>query len=328
MPAAFAQLGEYKQVQLPEGPLGYHDAGSGPVLLFVHGVFANAALWSNVVPLLSDRYRCIVPDFPLGSHTIPMGSQLSPFVVADMIGELIDELGLKDATLVGNDTGGALCQMLVVRRPGVVKRMVLTNCDAYDKFPPQPFTYLTLVPRIPGAISVLANSMRLHVNRRLPIAYGWLSKTMSREVEDSFVNPVIRDKGVRADIAGFLRRAKAKDLMATASSTERSKSRCGSCGPRAIARSRSTSPSGWNATCRTQRWCGCPEGTPSCRSTSPSGWLKRSRPRWPAGTRQPRRRSPTSWRSFSRSWRAITRRTVPERERVTSDSVVAPRGPS
>jgi pimeloyl-ACP methyl ester carboxylesterase len=216
MPAAFPQLGEYKQIALSEGTLGYHDSGSGPVLLFVHGVFVNAALWSNVVPLLSNRYRCIVPDWPLGSHSIPMGSELSPFVVADMIGELIDELGLEDVTLVGNDTGGALCQMLVVRRPGVATRMVLTNCDAYDKFPPQPFTYLTWVPRIPGAISVLANSMRLHMNRRLPIAYGWLSKTMSREVEDSFVNPVIRDKGVRADIAGFLRRAKAKDLMATA----------------------------------------------------------------------------------------------------------------
>jgi pimeloyl-ACP methyl ester carboxylesterase len=106
--------------------------------------------------------------------------------------------------------------MLVVRRPGLVSRMVLTNCDAYDKFPPQPFTYLVLVPRIPGAIALLANSMRLHANRRLPIAYGWLSKTMSREVEEAFVRPVISDKGVRADIAGFLRRADKADLMATA----------------------------------------------------------------------------------------------------------------
>jgi pimeloyl-ACP methyl ester carboxylesterase len=207
---------ERKEARLPAGTLAYFEEGSGPVLLFVHGVFANSALWSKVVPLLSDRYRCITPDWPLGSHSIPLGTELSPFVVADMIGEFIDELGLEDVTLVGNDTGGALCQMFVVRHPGRVKRLVLTNCDAYDKFPPQPFTYLVWVPRIPGAITLLANSMRIRANRRLPIAYGWLAKRMPREIEDAFVEPVLRDKGVRRDIAGFLRASDKRDLMATA----------------------------------------------------------------------------------------------------------------
>lgn len=204
------------EAHLKSGTINYEDTGSGPVLLFVHGVFANSKLWSKVIPLLSDRCRCIAPDWPLGAHTIPIGTELSPSVVVEMIGEFIEELGLEDVTLVGNDTGGALCQMFVVRHPDVVKRLVLTNCDAYDKFPPQPFTYLTWVPKVPGAISVLANSMRLHANRRLPIAYGWLSKTMSREVEDAFVRPVIDDKAVRADIAGFLRRADKNELAATA----------------------------------------------------------------------------------------------------------------
>ena len=207
---------ERKELQLKNGTLAYWEAGSGPPLLFVHGVFANHLLWSRVIPLLADRYRCIAPDFPLGSHSIPIGADLSPSVVAAMIGEVIDGLGLQDVTLVGNDTGGALCQMFVVRNPGRVKRLVLTNCDAYDEFPPQPFTYLTWVPKVPGAISILANSMRIRPNRRLPIAYGWLSKTMSREIEDSFVNPVIHDKGIRADIAGFLRRADPKELQAVA----------------------------------------------------------------------------------------------------------------
>src|SRR4051795_402756 len=207
---------ERKEVRLEAGTIVYHEAGSGPVLLFVHGIFANSALWSKVVPLLSDRYRCIVPDFPLGSHPVPLGTELSPFIVADMIGEVIEKLDLEDVTLVGNDTGGALCQMFVVRHPGVVKRLVLTNCDAYDKFPPQPFTYLVWVPHIPGAMTLLANSMRPHFMRRAPIAYGWLSKRMDRKVEDSFVGPVIADKAVRRDIATFLKAADKKDLMAVA----------------------------------------------------------------------------------------------------------------
>jgi pimeloyl-ACP methyl ester carboxylesterase len=207
---------ERKEVRLRDGTIAYWEAGTGPPLVFVHGVFVNHLLWSRVIPLLSGRYRCIAPDWPLGSHSIPFGTELTPFGVADMIRELSDTLELDKPTLVGNDTGGALCQMAVVRHPELASRMVLTNCDAYDKFPPQPFTYLRFVPRIPGAISVLANSMRLHANRRMPIAYGWLSKTMSRELEDEFVSPVIHNKEIRADIAGFLRRADPNDLMATA----------------------------------------------------------------------------------------------------------------
>jgi pimeloyl-ACP methyl ester carboxylesterase len=206
---------ERKEVQLSGGRLAYWEAGSGPPLVLVHGVFVNHLLWSKVVPLLADRYRCIAPDWPLGSHLIPFGSPLTPFGVADMIGELSQELGLEKPTLVGNDTGGALCQMAVVRHPELASRMVLTNCDAYDKFPPQPFTYLVWVPKIPGAISVLANSMRFRVNRRLPIAYGWLSKRLPGDIEEAFVRPVIDDKEIRADIAGFLRAANKRDMQAT-----------------------------------------------------------------------------------------------------------------
>lgn len=207
---------ERREVRLRDGTIVYDEAGSGPVLLFVHGVFANAALWSKVIPLLSDRFRCIAPDWPLGSHSVPLGSDLSPFGVADMIGEFIEALGLEDVTLIGNDTGGALCQMFVVRHPGRVGRLVLTNCDAYDKFPPQPFTYLVWAPRIPGAMALLANSMRIRANRRLPIAYGWLAKRMPPDVEEAFVQPVIRDKGIRRDARSFLTAANKRDLMATA----------------------------------------------------------------------------------------------------------------
>jgi pimeloyl-ACP methyl ester carboxylesterase len=207
---------ERKEVQLRDGTVAYWEAGSGPPLLFVHGVFVNHLAWSKLIPLLSDRYRCIAPDWPLGSHSIPLGSDLSPFGVADMVHELAGELGLEKPTLVGNDTGGALCQMAVVRHPELASRMVLTNCDAYDQFPPQPFTYLVWIPHIPGATTLLAQSMRLRINRRLPIAYGGLSKRLDRETEEAFVRPVIDNAAVRSDIKSFLKAANKHDLMATA----------------------------------------------------------------------------------------------------------------
>ena len=199
MPAGFEdQLGALREVRLSAGPLAYHERGEGPALVFVHGVFANSALWSKLVPLLADRYRCIAPDWPLGSHSdaLDANADVSPPRVAQMI--------------------GALCQMFVVRHPGRVKRLVLTNCDAYDKFPPQPFTYLVWVPHIPGAVAVLAMSMRPRFARRLPIAYGWLAKRMPREVEDAFVGPVMTNKAVRRDITKFLKAANKKQLLAAA----------------------------------------------------------------------------------------------------------------
>jgi pimeloyl-ACP methyl ester carboxylesterase len=217
-PSGFPELGERHEVRLTAGPIGYHERGEGPPLVFVHGVFANSALWSKVVPLLADRFRCIAPDWPLGAHSTPLDPDAdpSPPSVASMIGELVDALGLDRPTLVGNDTGGALCQMLAVQRPDVLGGLVLTNCDAYDKFPPQPFTYLVWVPYIPGAVSLLAMSMRPRFMRRLPIAYGWLAKRMPPEVEDAFVDPVRENRGVRRDITRFLRNANKRQLMATA----------------------------------------------------------------------------------------------------------------
>ena len=210
-------MGEYKEARVSAGRIGYHEIGEGPTLLFVHGLLVNSALWSKLIPLLSDRYRCIAPDLPLGSHSIPLDSRegLSPYRGADLIGEFIRELGLERPTLVGNDTGGALCQMLVVRQPGIAERLVLTNCDAYDKFPPQPFTYLLHVPKIPGAMTLLTQSMRPRFARRLPIAYGWLAKRMPREVEDAFVQPVLTDKEVRKDCAAFLRAANKQQMIDT-----------------------------------------------------------------------------------------------------------------
>ena len=68
------------------------------------------------------------------------GAVLSPPGIATLIADFISALGLSDVTLVGNDTGGGLCQFVVDAHPDAVGRLVLTNCDAFDKFPPFPFT--------------------------------------------------------------------------------------------------------------------------------------------------------------------------------------------
>ena len=171
-------LGAARELELPQGPIRYFEAGSGEPIVFVHGLLVNANLWRKVVARLSPEFRCIALELPLGSHTLPMpaGADLTPHGLADLIADAIEALALEEVALVGNDTGGALCQMVVTRRPERIGRLVLTSCDYRDNFPPKMFRYLKLAVAIPGAMRLLMLPMRLRAPRRLPFAFGWLVK--------------------------------------------------------------------------------------------------------------------------------------------------------
>jgi pimeloyl-ACP methyl ester carboxylesterase len=203
-------LGTPRELDLTAGKLRCFEAGSGPPIVFVHGLLVNANLWRKVVPRLSPDFHCVALDLPLGSHTLPMpeGSDLSPPAVAELIADAIEALGLEEVTLVGNDTGGALCQLLVTSRPKQIGRLVRTSCDYRDHFPPPLFSYFGPAARIPGAFQFLLAPMRFRAPRRLPIAFGWLTKEpIDREAEDSYLYPPMRDPGARADLRKVLRGA-------------------------------------------------------------------------------------------------------------------------
>jgi pimeloyl-ACP methyl ester carboxylesterase len=195
-------------IELPQGAIRYSDSGSGEPLVFVHGFLVDSSLWQEVVPLLQPDFRCICPDLPLGSHRTPMrpDAELSAPAVATLIADFVEGLGLEQVTLVGNDSGGALSQLVVTSRPERIGRLVLTNCDAYENFPPLAFRYLNLAARIPGALTALTQSMRLDFVRRAPIAYGWLTK---RRLESGLLKrwtePGIGNGEIRRDARKFLR---------------------------------------------------------------------------------------------------------------------------
>jgi pimeloyl-ACP methyl ester carboxylesterase len=200
--------GSIRDVSLSSGTIRYRDEGSGAPVLFVHGVLVHGGLWSPVVDRLRDDARCIAPDWPLGSHRIPMSSDadLTPDGVANLVAELVDELDLGPVTLVGNDSGGAIAQLVATRYPERVDRLVLTNCDAFDRFPPPMFAYLRWSTYVPGAVSLLAQSMRFRPARRLPFAFGRLTlEPMDPALVESFVRPSIDDARIRRDLKKFLR---------------------------------------------------------------------------------------------------------------------------
>jgi pimeloyl-ACP methyl ester carboxylesterase len=180
--------------------------GDGPPVLFLHGAFVDGSLWDPVVELLPDR-RCLVPTLPLGSHTVPVAdrSVLTPFGLVDLIADEIAQLGVKDLTVVGNDTGGALAQLLVTSRPEGVARLVLTNCDALEVFPPVMFKPLFALGLSPYLLAAGIAPLRFRPARRLPIAYGWLTKRASDETLARWAAPALADFEIVRDVAHFLR---------------------------------------------------------------------------------------------------------------------------
>ena len=195
------------QIELSAGAVHYRESGEGPPMVFVHGLLVDGRLWDRVTPALEDRFRCIVPDLPLGAHRTPMrpGADLTPRGVARLIAEFIERLDLEDVTLVANDTGGALSQIVVTQHPERIGRLVLTPCDAFDNFLPPMFRPLQYVAKVPGLLTAALQPLRLEPVRALPIAFGWLNKhPMPRAVTDSWLRPFFTDAGVRRDLRRFL----------------------------------------------------------------------------------------------------------------------------
>jgi pimeloyl-ACP methyl ester carboxylesterase len=201
------QLGPARTIDLGGGRrINAHATGDGPPIVFAHGVLVNANLWRKVVPRLEGFTR-VTLDLPLGSHTIPMPKDMDyrSAALAGLIGDAIEKLDLGGATVVANDTGGALTQILAPRRPELVGSFVLTSCDAFDNFPPRFFRVVFAPARLPGGLSVAFRGMRLRRLRRLPIAYGWLSnEPIEREAEDSYVFPVLTSGEIRRDTRRLL----------------------------------------------------------------------------------------------------------------------------
>jgi pimeloyl-ACP methyl ester carboxylesterase len=181
----------------------------------VHGALVDQRVWGSVPDELArNGFRCIVPTWPLGSHTVPVndGADLSPRGLATMIHDFMVALDLSDVTLVGNDSGGGLCQFLIDGHPERVGRVVLTNCDAFDEFPPFPFTVVFALLRGPKSIAALAALMRLRPLRHSPLGYGLLMNDPDPELTASWLEPARADRRIRRDLAAQLRHIAATDL--------------------------------------------------------------------------------------------------------------------
>jgi len=125
----------------------YRTTGEGPTIVFVHGVYVGGSLWDALVERLPG-FRCIVPTWPLGANVDHSPTaDLSALAAAARIPHCLAALDLHDVTLVGNDTGGGLCLASLAVDHSRLARLVLTNCDSYEHFPPKGFDRIAAMSR-------------------------------------------------------------------------------------------------------------------------------------------------------------------------------------
>ncbi len=195
------------EITLPQGTVRYSESGSGDTIVLVHGLLVDGRLWRKVVPRLEKDFHVVVPDLPLGSHKLALNEDAdrTPPGIAKLIADFIEALDLRDVTLVGNDTGGALSQMVATRHGDRIARLVLTPSDAFDNFLPMLFKPLQLAAKVPGLLHAAIQPLRFAPVRRLPIAFGWLSKKRpDPAIEADWVRPFFADAGVRRDVTEFV----------------------------------------------------------------------------------------------------------------------------
>lgn len=207
------QLGGRHVVRLPQGEIRYRELGEGKALVFAHEFVTNGDVWRKVAPLLAERYRCIVPDWPYGPHGTPLDcrADLSVVGLVKLMGDFVRELDLTDVTLVGSGGGGTLCEVLAAEQPDRVPRLVVNTGDALWRFPAprlRPYQALAFLPPV-GYLFVQAC--------RSP----WLIRRIFRQAAHSSIDPevlgsypaLLRRRAVRREMARAVRGLRTKQSI-------------------------------------------------------------------------------------------------------------------
>lgn len=180
----------------------YNEWGQGDAIIFIHGAFSNGNTWRKVIPELSKHYRCIVPEWPFGGHSLPLGNQsdVSPTGIAALIAKFTEALGLASVIIIANDTGGAYAQVFTSIYPEKVKRLILSNCEGFEVFPPKKFQSLGQLVKVPGYTYLMGQLFKIKSFLKTSATFGLLSNSLSKhELYDLYVKNFSKNKLIRKD---------------------------------------------------------------------------------------------------------------------------------
>jgi pimeloyl-ACP methyl ester carboxylesterase len=201
-------VAERKQVETPSGRISYLEQGRGPVALFVHGVLLNSYLWRNQLAELSDIRRCIAVDLLAHGETeIAPDQHVSVTANAEMLMQFLGALKIDQVDLVGNDSGGGICQMFAALYPEWVRSLTLTDCDAHDNWPPEAFKPFLEMAANGGLRRTLEAMLSDKSIYRSPDALGPAYEDPARlndEDIEAYLRPFVKSEQRIRDLQRFL----------------------------------------------------------------------------------------------------------------------------
>lgn len=197
-----------RSVDTPSGRIAYTEAGSGPVALFVHGVLLNGHLWRHQLAQLAELRRCIAVDLLAhGDTEIAPEQDVSVTANARMLREFLDALHIDQVDLVGNDSGGGICQIFAALNPSRVRSLALTDCDTHDNWPPEPFKPFLEMAAAGGLCGTLEAMLADKSVYRSPQALGPAYERPLQLSDDSieiYLRPLVRSEQRTRDLQRFL----------------------------------------------------------------------------------------------------------------------------
>jgi pimeloyl-ACP methyl ester carboxylesterase/nucleoside-diphosphate-sugar epimerase len=184
-------------VRVGDYDVAYRDIGRGEPVVFLHG-FSGASAWDGVVERLAPHFRCLVVEtLGLGDTAAPLSADYTLPAQAAMVRGFLSTLELDAVHLVGHDTGGAIAQLLAVRWPFVVRRLVLSDCDAFDNWPPPQVERLKRAMRLPGMARLLTMLLRIPAVARSSLGFRNLvydRRLLTRDRLAEYLRPVAADR--------------------------------------------------------------------------------------------------------------------------------------
>jgi pimeloyl-ACP methyl ester carboxylesterase len=197
-----------RKVDIPYGSISYVEQGAGPVALFVHGVLLNSYLWRHQLAGLCDVRRCIAVDLMgHGDTEISAAQDVSATANAHMLAQFLDALKIDRVDLVGNDSGGGICQIFAALYPQRIRSLVLTNCDAHDNWPPEafkPFVAMVASGGLPETLKAMLADKSIY---RSPQALGPAYErpdSVSDDTIETYLRPHLRSPQRTHDLERFV----------------------------------------------------------------------------------------------------------------------------
>lgn len=116
---------DMKYLDLHDDRVAYLDEGSGEAIVLLHGIAGSSQTWQSVMRPLSRTFRVVAPDLLGHGNSTKPRSDYSLGALAVLVRDLLDELGITRATIVGHSLGGGIAMQFIYQHPDYAQRLVL-----------------------------------------------------------------------------------------------------------------------------------------------------------------------------------------------------------